>query len=133
MLLRLSLWLAALICLTVSSRRSADAADRTSQPVPTGQLPCFGFDDNFPSRIDAVTRLRYAVPGDDRTVLEVYDINGQRVALLLDATQAAGSHSILWNGRDHNGTPTSSGVYFIRLRSGDYSEIRKIIVIREKR
>jgi hypothetical protein len=119
----------ALILSTALSGHLVNAADNgAGSPIP--QLPSFGFDNNLPSRFDAATEVRYRVPGDGGTAVELFDIYGERVVLLVDEAQTSGGYSVVWDGKDLRGAPLSSGVYFIRLTSGDYSEIRKIIVIR---
>jgi len=126
-----AIWPLNLLAATAILFGSAVASDKALQPDMTALIPRFGFDNTFPSRIDAGTEIRYAVPSNDPTELEVFDIYGQRVALLVDLAQPAGSHSIVWDGKDSSNTPIVSGVYFIRLKSGGYSEIRKVIVVRQ--
>jgi flagellar hook assembly protein FlgD len=63
--------------------------------------------------------------------LVVYDTAGRVVRTLVAAENvAAGRHEVVWNGRDDDGRPTASGVYFCRLVAGGYSETRRITLIR---
>ena len=62
--------------------------------------------------------------------LEVYNILGQRVLGLVDGDREAGTHVVSWDGRDGFGEPVASGVYFCRLRVGDYRETRRMVLLR---
>lgn len=71
-------------------------------------------ENNVPNPFSSSTSIRYSIPVPLKVLLEVYDINGERVALLVDELQDAGSYRALWNAR---GLP--SGVYLCRLQAGD--------------
>jgi flagellar hook assembly protein FlgD len=62
--------------------------------------------------------------------LEVYNIVGQRVITLLDGIRASGTHLIVWQGADAAGQRVASGVYLYRLRSGGYTETRKMLLLK---
>jgi len=64
--------------------------------------------------------------------LEVYNIRGQRVRTLLDGSRefGAGEHSVVWDGRDESGGQVSSGVYFYRMRAGEYVETRRMVLLK---
>jgi glucose/arabinose dehydrogenase len=63
--------------------------------------------------------------------LTVYDVAGRRVATLMNAHSAAGSHEVNWNGRDESGRTLASGVYFVRLNlNGQTAETRRITMIK---
>jgi len=56
---------------------------------------------------------------------EVFDLLGQRVAILVDSHLEAGMHSVVWNA-----SQMSSGMYFYKLSTGDITEIRKMILLK---
>jgi flagellar hook assembly protein FlgD len=60
----------------------------------------------------------------------VYAANGQLVATLMDGPVTRGEHRVEWNGRDNAGTPVSSGVYFYRLRMGDFVSQKKMVLLK---
>ena len=49
---------------------------------------------------------------------------------MVEGVREAGSHSVLWDGRDESGEPLPSGVYLYRLRAGEVVQARKIILLR---
>ncbi|MFQ5583970.1 MAG: FlgD immunoglobulin-like domain containing protein [Calditrichia bacterium] len=57
-------------------------------------------------------------------------MNGQLVKTVVDEKQSAGKHSIVWNGRNDAGVKVASGVYFMQMRAGEFSQSRKMILLK---
>jgi hypothetical protein len=70
------------------------------------------------------------LPEDDHVRLEVFDVLGRSVTILVDGIREAGDRSVLWNGRDRDGREAASGIYFYRFRAGEFTETRKMILLR---
>jgi hypothetical protein len=89
---------------------------------------------NFPNPFNPITNIRYQVSGigDQFVQIEVYDIRGRLVRTLLDGSRefGAGKHSVVWDGRDDNGVQVSSGVYFYRMRAGEYVAMRRMVLMK---
>lgn len=91
---------------------------------------------NYPNPFNAATTIRYRLPRQSRVTLEIYNVLGQKIAVLADAVQPAGEHRISWNGRDRSGKTVASGVYLYRLAARDmfdgksYSAARKLILMK---
>lgn len=86
---------------------------------------------NHPNPFNPETVIRYILPAAHHVRLEVYNLQGQLIATLVDQMQAPGMHSVVWNARGAAGTPAPAGVYFCRLRAGDsFSAQRKLILLR---
>jgi hypothetical protein len=60
--------------------------------------------------------------------LEVFDLNGRRLASPLPERLPAGIHEVAWNGADDHGRPVPSGIYFLRVRVGIETTTRKIVL-----
>jgi flagellar hook assembly protein FlgD len=60
----------------------------------------------------------------------VYDANGRRVRDLASGRHAAGPFTVAWDGRDADGRELASGIYFAKLRAGDFSATRKLVMLR---
>ncbi len=71
--------------------------------------------------------ILYALPRTGHATLWIHDLQGRRVASLVDGEQTAGRHSVTWDGRDQTGRPVGSGVYWVRLRSGGQAEARRFV------
>ena len=85
----------------------------------------FVLEQNYPNPFNAITEMKYALARDCWVKLEVYNILGQRVATLVDGEQKAGYKSVRWDAGSF-----SSGIYFYRLRAGDFVQTRKMVLIR---
>jgi hypothetical protein len=125
-------------CIPGSSYRyRVDVTDETGRKelfetevtaVPAAAVRLF---QNTPNPFNRSTEVRYYVPRASEVTLTVYDTAGRLVARLVDGTpKAAGAHLAGWDGRDVNGRPIASGVYFYRLQAGKLSKNRKMVLIR---
>ena len=109
-------------------------AELSSNPVP--QLPLAGgvyLHPNTPNPFNPSTGIAFEIAQRDEPVhvlLAVYDLRGRLVKTLLDTELAGGIYSLVWDGRDNSGRKMSSGVYFLRLRAGAESMIRKMILLK---
>jgi flagellar hook assembly protein FlgD len=55
---------------------------------------------------------------------------GQRVRTLVRGTKAPGVHRVVWDAENRYGTAVGSGVYFYRIEAGDFTETRKMVLVR---
>lgn len=100
------------------------------------QLPLAGgvyLHANTPNPFNPSTTITFEITQRDesvRVLLAVYDLRGRLVKTLMDADLAGGTYSLVWEGRDNSGRKMSSGVYFLRLRSGAESMMRKMILLK---
>ena len=84
----------------------------------------------YPNPFNAQTSIRYQLPEEAPIRIEIYNLRGQLVATLVDAVLPAGEHIASWNGKDHSGQMTASGVYLCRLRTDGLSLCEKVILLR---
>ena len=85
----------------------------------------FDLSQNYPNPFNPSTTIQYSLPVQSHVVLKVYNVIGQEVATLMDKTQEAGFKSVVVNAGNW-----ASGVYFYRILAGEYSGIRKMILLR---
>jgi len=85
---------------------------------------------NSPNPFNPSTAIYYTLPEESHVQLEIYDVAGRRIANLVDAVQGPGEQSAFWDGKDSNGTPVASGIYFYRITAGDLKISRKMILVR---
>ncbi len=85
---------------------------------------------NFPNPFNPSTEIRFDIPTARNVKLRVYNQLGQTVRTLVQSRMKAGSYRIKWDGRTEAGHGVSSGVYFYSLEAGDYSQIRKMTLVK---
>ena len=83
-----------------------------------------------PNPFNPSTTIRYTLARASSATLAVYDAAGRRIVELTNGRHNAGPHQKMWNGRDSRGLPVSSGVYFVRLQSGDEVRVRKVALLK---
>jgi hypothetical protein len=118
--------------------------------VPTGSLllkdsgPCAPVDvesqisaprtvllQNAPNPFTPRTTVRYTLGAGTNVSLAVFDAAGRHVRALHDAVEGPGAHAVTWDGRDDAGRPADSGVYWVRMVSGDgYRASTKVVVVK---
>jgi flagellar hook assembly protein FlgD len=77
---------------------------------------------NIPNPFNPVTTIQYDVPAGGADVnIAVFDVSGRRVRTLVNEHRNAGRFSAQWNGADDRGGRVASGVYFYRMRAGDFA------------
>jgi hypothetical protein len=90
----------------------------------------FALKQNHPNPFNPTTTINFAIPNASEVSLEVYNVTGQRVVTLTEGYLEAGEHMVEWNGRDSNGQSASSGIYFYRIKAGEFSATRKMILLK---
>jgi hypothetical protein len=80
---------------------------------------------NYPNPFNRTTFIDYTIPLKGKVTLVVYDILGQVIATLVNEEQMAGKYEI-----EYNGSKLPGGIYFYRIHTGEYSETRKMVLIR---
>ena len=98
-------------------------------PKETALLP------NYPNPFNPETWIPYRLAEDTNVTLTIYDTNGIMVRHLDLGHQSAGfyesrSEAIYWDGRNDFGEGVASGVYFYHLSAGDYSGVRKMLIVK---
>lgn len=83
-----------------------------------------------PNPFNPGATVSYTVAVSGHVSLVVYDVRGQPVATLVDTVQRAGDYAATWNGRDANGKPAGSGVYFARLTSAVGTQSYKMTLVK---
>jgi len=85
----------------------------------------YSLSQNYPNPFNATTAINYQLPVDAEVTLEIYNLFGQKVATLVDSKQQAGYRSVLWDA-----SSVSSGLYFYRLTAGDFTETRRMMLVK---
>lgn len=90
----------------------------------------FALHTNYPNPFNPTTTIRYDLSDAAAVRLEIFNIRGERVVVLVDKHEPAGTHHVTWDGRNDNGQTVATGVYFYRLRAGAFTETKKMQMLK---
>ncbi len=85
---------------------------------------------NRPNPFNPETVLEFQLPQESPVTLTVYNVLGQVVKTLVDDVLPAGNHAVKWDGTSDQGHEVSSGVYFYRIKAGDFESTQKMTLLR---
>jgi len=90
----------------------------------------YSLSQNYPNPFNPTTTIQFSLEKKSYTQLLIYNILGQNINSIIDKELPSGNHSIIWNGKDHNGNEVASGIYFYYIKTGNFSEARKMILLK---
>jgi len=85
----------------------------------------YSISQNYPNPFNPVTTIKYSLAKEGNVNLTVYNTLGSKVATIVNEYKPAGNYSIQFNGRN-----LTSGIYLYRLESGNYSAVKKFILMK---
>jgi aminopeptidase N len=85
----------------------------------------FALFQNKPNPFNPSTKISFDIPRDSKVKLVVYDILGKEMMVLVNADYKAGSHTVEWNASQF-----PSGAYFYKIVAGNYSDVKRMILIK---
>ncbi len=102
---------------------------------PTGVqdvLPrSFTLAQNYPNPFNPSTTIKFSLPEQTPVSLDIYDVAGKRVRQLIgNQVMSAGHQDMVWDGRDDQGRSVSAGVYFYKLKAGEFVETRRMALVK---
>jgi photosystem II stability/assembly factor-like uncharacterized protein len=97
------------------------AADDSENPVPS----YYSLEQNYPNPFNPSTKINYSVPRLGLVTIKVFDLLGREVSTLVNEEKNSGNYEV-----DFNGIGLPSGVYFYKLTSGNFSETKKLVLLK---
>jgi hypothetical protein len=97
---------------------------RENQGTPNG----FCLYQNYPNPFNPSTKFYVGVPNYSHIIVDVFDILGRKVRTLIDQMVEPGYYPFEWNSETDNSGIVGSGIYFIRLKSGNFNAVQKVIL-----
>ncbi|NNF08044.1 MAG: carbohydrate-binding protein [Candidatus Eisenbacteria bacterium] len=101
----------------------------TSAPDDVGPTT-FGIARSFPNPVRSRTTIEYTVPADGPVTVAIFDVRGRLVRTLVDESVASGTHTVSWDGKDNDGRPLASGIYYHRLETGGRAHMGKMVLVK---
>lgn len=105
---------------------TTDVEEESKEAVPEH----FALFQNYPNPFNPYTLIRFALPEDCRVKLEVYNILGQKIKTLADDYFTKGVREVVWDGKNQKGKEVATGIYFYRIKTEKYTEIKKMALLR---
>ncbi len=127
------------------SGNSANASATVTVPHDMGKATAFAEETAIPedfvllqnlpnplrvSVFNPETEIRFALPEASHVVLAIYDVTGRKIRTLMDEQFSAGHYRVRWDGKDNYGKLVASGVYLYQLHAGNFSQVRKMSLLR---
>jgi hypothetical protein len=91
----------------------------------TGLPKVYSLNQNYPNPFNPSTFISFQLPTNNYTTLKIYDLTGRVVETLINGNLQAGTYLLTWNGSKY-----SSGVYFYRLTSGEFTDVKSLILLK---
>ena len=104
----------------------AGIGDEPQKPLPN----LFALRQNYPNPFNPSTTIEYSLSRAAEVTITIGNVLGQTVCTLEQEDQPAGQHRVIWNGKDAAGRTVASGVYFYRLKAGDFVRAKKMILLK---
>ena len=90
----------------------------------------FSLAQTYPTPFNPTTTIAFELARRSEVTLSIYNVLGQQLAVLLDQSLSPGSYDVVWNGITDRQREAASGVYFYRLTAGEFSESKKMVLLR---
>ena len=84
---------------------------------------------NYPNPFNSQTQLKFKILIPTFLSMKIFDINGHEIKILFSGQKERGTYSLKWDGKDSNGIPVASGVYFILMKTEKMIKTQKIILL----
>lgn len=107
---------------------SVDSDQQTSVTDVTPKS--FMLTGNYPNPFNPSTHIAFTLPSAGLAQMSVYDVTGRKVCDLVSSTMTAGSHEMVWDGRDESGAVVSSGTYIACLKMGNYTASHRMMLMK---
>jgi hypothetical protein len=108
-------------------KKSSEVKDETrNKERPTE----FALSQNYPNPFNQGTKIEFTLSKSGFVTLQIYDLLGRKVRTLVSENLSSGYKSVFWDGKNDDGKDVASGVYFYQLRVGDFSEPKKMLLLK---
>jgi len=86
-------------------------------------------DGSYPNPFTSQVVFRFSLPESSIVSLDIFDMSGRVIGTVTNGTFSSGLHTIVWDSNDSSGSPVSSGIYFARFHTSEYSETLKLVKV----
>jgi len=90
----------------------------------------FALSQNYPNPFNPTTKIEFTLAKSGFVTLQICDVLGRKVRTLVSEELSSGYKSVMWDGKNDDGDEVASGVYFYQLKVGDFSEPKKMLLLK---
>ena len=90
----------------------------------------FSLAQNFPNPFNPETKITFTITERQNVSIKIFNIQGELVKTLLTKEFQKGDHEVVWNGKNEFGEQQPTGIYFYEMRSGSFTQAKKMILLR---
>ncbi len=98
----------------------------TVESVPTSHLLFL----TYPNPFNSSTEIRYELPRAGHIILSIYNLLGNEICTLVNEHKEIGHHTIKWDGKDNSGKQVASGMYFYKMESSNFNDVKKLRTVK---
>ena len=110
---------------------SAPAVVTGVEDSPAGIVPGeFILHQNYPNPFNPSTNIHFDLPQQAQVQLSIYNLLGQRIAVLIDENKPAGVYTVQWDGRNGAGKAVASGIYLMKLEAGQQVKVKRMLLLK---
>jgi len=85
---------------------------------------------NFPNPFNPETKISFTTEHTENTEIIIYNIKEKKVKMLIDEKLDAGYHTVVWDGVEKKKKKVASGLYFYQMKNGDYTSVKKMLLMK---
>jgi plastocyanin len=100
--------------------------ERQSNTAPV----VYQLENNYPNPFNPSTSIGFQLPAEEHVEMRIYNLLGQEVRTLINERRTAGSHRVVWDGRDENGELVASGMYIYQIKAEGFVSARTMLLVR---
>ena len=103
----------------------------TDDPITFISPEDYRLEQNYPNPFNPNTTIQYTVPISRKVSVKIYNVNGQLVNTLINNEMvSAGTHKVMWNGKNKSGLSVSTGMYFYSLEWAGMKKVKSMTLLK---
>jgi hypothetical protein len=102
----------------------------TEVPSNINKDRSFSIDQNYPNPFNPTTRINFSISKKSNVRVEIYDMLGRTIRILVNEERGAGEYSTFWDSKNDQGGGVASGIYFYSIINENYRQSKKMILLK---
>jgi flagellar hook assembly protein FlgD len=85
---------------------------------------------NYPNPFNPETTIQFSLSEQSEVEIVIFNSKGEKIKNTVSGNYPAGTHYVLWNGKDERNNPVASGIYFYQIKSENSVKMNKMILMK---